>query len=123
MFANRYSTEHDLARHVLYKGCNAVLDHPGDSLRASREAIVRGVAPLGKDAPTQYRVACYTHGNGENRDPARRTLRPTASQLAEPIKPPLLDYYLIIQSQPVESRSRIRLSARRHITMAGNLPR
>ncbi len=42
------------------------------SLRASREAVVRGVAPLGKDAPTQYRTACYTNGNGENRDPARR---------------------------------------------------
>ncbi len=54
MFASRYSTEHDLARHVLYKGCNAVLDHPGDSLRASREAVVRGVAPLGKDAPLTF---------------------------------------------------------------------
>ncbi len=28
-----------------------VLDQLGDSLRASREAVVCGVAPLGKDAP------------------------------------------------------------------------
>ncbi len=72
MFASRYGTRHEFARRVLFKGCNAVLDHPGDSLRASREALVRGVAPLGKDSPTQYRTACYTNGNGENRDPARR---------------------------------------------------
>ncbi len=54
MFASRHGTEHDLARRVLFKGCNAVLDHPGGSLRASREAIVRGVAPLGKDAPLTF---------------------------------------------------------------------
>jgi len=30
------------------------LDHPGGSLRASREAVVRGVAPLGKDAPLTF---------------------------------------------------------------------
>ncbi len=47
---------------VLFKGCDAVLDHPGGSLRASREAVVRGVAPLGKGLPF----------------PARRALRPTA---------------------------------------------
>jgi len=35
--------------HVLFKGCNAVLGHLGNSLRASREAVVRGVTPLGKD--------------------------------------------------------------------------
>jgi hypothetical protein len=52
---------------VLFKGCNAVLDHLACSLRASREAVVLGVAPLGKDAPL----------------PARHALRPTASQLAE----------------------------------------
>ena len=52
---------------VLFKGCNAELDHLGGSLRASREAVVRGVAPLGKDMPF----------------PARRALRPTASRLAE----------------------------------------
>ena len=34
---------------VLFKGCNAVLGHLGTSLRASWEAVVRGVAPLGKD--------------------------------------------------------------------------
>jgi hypothetical protein len=53
---------------VLFKDCNAVLGHLGSSLRASREAVVRGVAPLGKDAPL----------------PARRAWRPTASRLAEP---------------------------------------
>lgn len=52
---------------VLFKGCNAVLDHLGSSLRASREAVVHGVAPLGKDGPF----------------PARHALRPTASRLAE----------------------------------------
>ncbi len=36
---------------VLFKGCNAVLIHLGGSLRASREAVVRGVAPLGKGMP------------------------------------------------------------------------
>jgi len=60
------STEND---RVLFKGCNAVLDHSGGSLRASREAVVRGVAPLGKGLPFQ----------------ARRALRPTASRFAEPI--------------------------------------
>ena len=52
---------------VLFKGCNAVLDNLGGSLRASREAVVRCVAPLGKGMPF----------------PARRALRPTASRLAE----------------------------------------
>jgi len=33
----------------LFKGCNAVLGHLGTSLRASWEAVVRGVAPLAKD--------------------------------------------------------------------------
>ncbi len=32
---------------VLLKGCNTVLGHLGSSLRASREAVVRGVTPLG----------------------------------------------------------------------------
>ncbi len=54
---------------VLFKGCNAVLDHLDSSLRASREAVVRGVAPPGKGAPLAVRCA----------------LRPTASRLAEPI--------------------------------------
>jgi hypothetical protein len=52
---------------VLFKGCNAVLDYLGSSLRASREALVRGVAPLGKGGPF----------------PARRALRSNASRLAE----------------------------------------
>jgi len=64
---------------VLFKGCNAVLDHPGVSLRASREAVVRGVAPLGKDMPF----------------PARRALRPTASRLAELINIALPGYQKI----------------------------
>jgi hypothetical protein len=34
---------------VLFKGCNAGLGHLGGSLRASWEALARGVAPLGKD--------------------------------------------------------------------------
>ena len=34
---------------VLLKGCNTVLGYLGSSLRASREAVVRGVTPLGKD--------------------------------------------------------------------------
>ena len=54
---------------VLFEDCNAVLGHLGGSLRASREAVVRGVTPLGKDSPF----------------PARRSLRPTASRLAEPV--------------------------------------
>ncbi len=33
----------------LFKGCNTVLGHLGASLWASREAVIRGVAPLGKD--------------------------------------------------------------------------
>ncbi|HIG40423.1 MAG TPA: hypothetical protein EYQ14_07765 [Gammaproteobacteria bacterium] len=50
------------ARRVLSKDCNAVLDHLGRSLRAIREALVRGVVPLGKDPPF----------------PSRRALRPNA---------------------------------------------
>ncbi len=64
---------------VLFKGCNAVLDHLACSLRASREAVVRGVAPLGKGAPL----------------PARRALRPTASRLAELINIALPGYQRI----------------------------
>jgi len=61
---------------VLFKGCNAVLDHLGSSLRANREAVVRRVAPIGKGAPLLV----------------KRALRPTASQLAEPINTTLLDH-------------------------------
>ena len=60
---------------VLFKGCTksrrlqaTPLGHLGSSLRASREVVVRGVTPLGKDQPL----------------PARRALRPTTSRLAEP---------------------------------------
>jgi hypothetical protein len=61
---------------VLFKDCNAELDHLGGSLRASREAVVCGVAPLGKGMPF----------------PARRALRPTASRLAEPVNITLSEY-------------------------------
>jgi hypothetical protein len=54
MFVSQFGKEHDLARPVLFKGCNAVLERPGGSLWASREAVVRGVAPLGKDAPLTF---------------------------------------------------------------------
>ena len=66
---------------VLFKDCNAVLDHMGSSLRASSEAVVRGVALLGKDMPL----------------PARRAWQffmpsgATASRLAEPINITVLD--------------------------------
>ena len=61
---------------VLFKGCNTVLDHPGGSLRASREAVARCVPPLGKGAPF----------------PARRAARSTASRLAEIINITLQEY-------------------------------
>ncbi len=61
---------------VLVKDCNAVLGHLGGSLRASREAVVRCVPPLGKDSPF----------------PARRASRATASRLAEPINITLREY-------------------------------
>jgi hypothetical protein len=61
---------------VLCKGCNAVVIHPGRSLRASREAVVLCVAPLGKGMPF----------------PARCALRSTASRLAEPINMALSDH-------------------------------
>ncbi len=61
---------------VLLKGCNTVLGHLGTSLRASWEAVVRGVTPLGKDMPL----------------PARRVLRPTTSQLAELVIITLTEY-------------------------------
>ncbi len=52
----------------LLKGCNAVLGHLGTSLRASWEAVVRGIAALGKDRGHYLRAA---------------TPRSTTSQLAE----------------------------------------
>jgi hypothetical protein len=42
---------------VLFKDCNAELDYPGSSLRASREALARGVAPPGKGGPFPARLA------------------------------------------------------------------
>ncbi len=48
--------------HVLFKGCNAVLGHLDSSLRASREAVVRCVAPLGKDrAIASETCLAYNH--------------------------------------------------------------
>ena len=61
---------------VFFKGCDAVLDHLGGSLRARRDAIVRGVAPLGKGMPF----------------PARRALRPIASRHAEHVNIILQEY-------------------------------
>jgi hypothetical protein len=61
---------------VLFEGCNAVLDHLGGSLRASREIVARCVPPLGKDMPF----------------PARRALRSTISRLAESTKINLEEY-------------------------------
>ena len=60
----------------LVKDGDAVLNHLASSLWASREGVVRGVAPLGKDAPL----------------PARRALWPTPSRLAEPINVTLKEY-------------------------------
>jgi len=51
----------------LNKDCNAVLSHLWVSLRAQREPVICGVAPLGKDQPF----------------PARRALQLTASRHAE----------------------------------------
>ena len=51
----------------LNKDCNAVLGHLWASLRARREAVICGVAPLGKDQPF----------------PARRALQLTASRFAD----------------------------------------
>ncbi len=61
---------------VLFEGGNAVLDYLGGSLRASREAVVRCVPPLGKGLPF----------------PSRRALRSTASRLAEPINMPMQEH-------------------------------
>ena len=41
----------------LNKGCNAVLDHLWVSLRAWREAVICGVASLGKDQPFPAKCA------------------------------------------------------------------
>lgn len=60
----------------LFKGCNDVLVHLGSSLRAIREAVVRGVAPLRKGLPF----------------PARRALRPATYRLAEPVNISLKEY-------------------------------
>ena len=60
----------------LVKDGDAVLEHLGCSLRASREVVVRGVAPLGKDTPL----------------PARRAQRTTTSRLAETINTTLKEH-------------------------------
>ncbi len=61
---------------VLFKDYNAVLDHLVCSLRASRDTIVRGLAPLGKGMPL----------------PARPALRPTVAGLADPTNITLSDH-------------------------------
>ena len=69
---------------VLLKGCNTVLGHLGSSLRASREAVVRGVTPLG-NCSLRCSTSCIPAVVGKDQPlPARRALRPTASRLAEP---------------------------------------
>jgi len=45
----------------LLKGCNAVLGHLGTSLRASWEAVVRGIAALGKDRA----ITCVPQHRGQ----------------------------------------------------------
>lgn len=62
---------------VLVEGCNAVLGHLVNSLRASREALVCSVAPFGKDEPL----------------PARRALHPNASRFAEPVNSALREHH------------------------------
>ncbi len=60
----------------LVKDGDAVLNHLTSSLWGSREGVVRGVTPLGKDAPL----------------PARRVLRPIPSRLAAPINTTSTEY-------------------------------
>ncbi len=60
----------------LFKEGDNLLNHLASSLQASREGVIRGVTPPGKDAPL----------------PARRALRPTPSRLAEPVNIILKEY-------------------------------
>ncbi len=60
----------------LVKDSDNLLNHLASSLWASRKALIRSVAPLGKDAPL----------------PARRALRPSPSRLAEPVNITLKEY-------------------------------
>ena len=46
----------------LNKGCNAVLDYLGASLRASRAAVICGVASLVKGTPFPARRALHPKG-------------------------------------------------------------
>ena len=62
----------------LNKGCNAVFGYLWVSLRARREAVICGVASLGKGTPF----------------PARRALWLTASRPAAPINPILTEYWV-----------------------------
>ena len=68
---------------VLLKGCNTVLGHLGTSLRASWEAVVRGVTPLGKDQPLPARRAFGNCSLRCSTSCIRAVVRPTTSQLAE----------------------------------------
>jgi len=76
---------------VLCKGCNAVLEQQGSSLRAGREAAVRYVALLGKDAPL----------------PAKHALRSTASRPAEPYNIRVTLHLLPLLLQPFRCTGRL----------------
>jgi hypothetical protein len=69
---------------VLLKGCNTVLGHLGSSLRACREAVVRGVTPLGKDEPLPAKRAFGNCSLRCSTSCVHAVVRPTASRLAEP---------------------------------------
>ena len=81
-----------MARGALVKGCNAVSALLCGSLRAGREAVARGVAPLGKDPPF----------------PARRALRSTAclstDLAAEHGKIKLKEYQGLLRSRVGQKR-------------------
>ncbi len=69
---------------VLLKGCNTVLGHLGSSLRACREAVVRGVTPLGKDQPLPARRAFGNCSLRCSTSCIPAVVRPTTSRPAEP---------------------------------------
>ena len=77
---------------VLLKGCNTVLGHLGASLRASWEAVVRGVTPLGKDQPLPARRAFGNCSLRCSTSCVPAVVRPTTSQLAESVIIMLKEY-------------------------------
>jgi len=64
---SQYKAQPAVNGYSLNKGCNAVLGYLWASLRARREAVICGVASLGKGTPF----------------PTRRALQLTASRLAD----------------------------------------